>query len=295
MSISVVSFGEVLWDIIDNKEYIGGAPFNVSAHLAKLGCNAAMVTRLGTDERGRKALDAIRRLGVSTELVQIDPERPTGTAEVRLAEGGVPTFFLPPGAAYEFITIGEDEIKKLSNYELFCFGSIVQKARVSRDSLRTILSRVRFDQVFFDVNIRLGFCPQDVIEDSFAAATIVKLNDEEVRIISKVLYGSACTEEGFVRSIMTDYNIGIVCVTKGKDGCTVYDTHSSKSFSEQAVQVADTVGAGDAFSAAFLYTYSKTGDPFESARIGNIMGAFVASQSGAIPEYSDEIKRLIGV
>jgi fructokinase len=231
-----------------------------------------MITRLGEDRRGRAALEAVKTLGVRTDLVQLDPVHPTGTAEVKLTPGGVPTFYLPPGAAYEFIEIGEGELTGLKGFDLFCFGSIVQKAQRSRASLMRILSSVKFTQIFFDVNIRLGFCPKDVIENSFSAATIVKLNDEEVKIISKLLYGSVLGEDDFSGRVSGDYGIDILCVTKGKDGCTVYDGKRSESFSEHTVTVVDTVGAGDAFSAAFLATYSKTGDPFESGGSGTLWG-----------------------
>ncbi|OGO81199.1 MAG: hypothetical protein A2Y21_00825 [Clostridiales bacterium GWC2_40_7] len=297
MKAKILSCGEVLWDIIDGKEHIGGAPFNVAAHMARLGCSSSIITRIGKDERGDKALTAMKSLGVDTAFVQTDSVHDTGTAEVTLAGLGVPTFYLPENVAYEFIDINNKDIERIATgkFDVLYFGTLVQKSLVSRNSLYKILESLQFKNVFYDVNIRLDFFPEEIIRKSFSHSTIVKLNEGEVKLISQLLYGKPLQEKEFIYRVMDEFSIDIICVTKGKDGCSVYSENTSASYPEHPVKVVDTVGAGDAFSAAFLTHYSKSGDPNESARIGNIMGAYVASQHGAIPEYSEEIRKLMSI
>lgn len=297
MQRRILTYGAVLWDIIDGIEYIGGAPFNVAAHAAKLGCKSSIITRIGNDDRGSKALDVMRELGVDTSFVQVDPVHDTGTAVVMLAGLGVPTFYLPRDTAYEYIDLGDDDMEKIraSGFDALCFGTLEQMNAVSRNSLHRLLECVRFKHVFYDVNIRLDFYPEDIIKKSLEHSTIVKMNDGELGLISELLYGKAVSEAEFAKRFMEDYHISVLCVTKGKDGCSVYKDNSSISFPEYVVKVEDTVGAGDAFSAAFLAHYLKSGDAFESSRLGNIMGAYVASRKSAIPEYTDEIRKLMGL
>lgn len=297
MKYKALSYGEILWDIIDGEEHIGGAPFNVAAHMAKLGCSSSVITRIGKDIRGNKALDIMKKLGVDTSFVQTDPEHETGTAGVTLTGLGIPEFKLLENAAYEFIDVDAQVIQRIdeTQFDVLCFGTLVQKNAVSRNSLYRILESLKFKNVFYDVNIRLDFYPEDILRRSFSHATVIKLNEGEVKLISRLLYGKELEEKEFVRQVMDEFSIKIICITKGKEGCSVFSGNAVAGWPEHVVTVVDTVGAGDAFSAAFLTNYLKTGDPFESARLGNMMGAYVASQHGAIPEYTKEIRSLMGI
>ncbi|NJD04354.1 MAG: carbohydrate kinase [Ruminiclostridium sp.] len=297
MRFKPLSYGAVLWDIIDGREHIGGAPFNLAAHLAKFGCSSSIITRIGKDKRGEKALAMMKNLGVDTSFVQTDPKHDTGIAEVTLTGLGVPAFNLPENAAYEFIDANDQIIERIDKikFDVLCFGTLEQKNTVSRNSLYRILESLQFKNIFFDVNIRLDFFPEEIIRKSFSHSTIVKLNEGEARLLSQLLYGRFLDEKEFVRRVIDEFSINVICITKGKDGCSVYSGNTAASYPEHVVKVVDTVGAGDAFSAAFLAHYQKSGDPFESARLGNIMGAYVASQHGAIPEYTEEIRKLTGM
>ncbi|MCE5198314.1 MAG: carbohydrate kinase [Armatimonadota bacterium] len=289
----VLSYGAVLWDIIEGKEYIGGAPFNVAAHLAKLGCASSMVTRVGSDRLGDAALDVMKRLGVDTTFAQVDAVHPTGTAEVSLTGNGIPTFYLPPDSAYNFIEADDQLLSQLNHtgFDVICFGTLEQRGETSRNSLYKILDLVHTEHVFYDVNIRLDYYPEDVLRRSFEFSTIVKINEDECGLIAQRLYGKNFSEVEMVERLRVDFAVQVVCVTKGGDGCTVHAGGESRSYPVEPVTVVDTVGSGDAFSGAFLNHYCRTEDPFESACLGNKLGSYVASQRGAIPEYSEEIKR----
>lgn len=290
-----LSFGEVLWDLIDGKEYIGGAPFNEAAHLARLGCESFMLTRVGRDALGERALNEMERLGVVRTYAQVDSEHPTGWAKVSLNSGGVATFAFPDNPAYEFIDAGDETLASLARLRLdaICFGTLVQKGRVSCESLLRTLATLKASHVMYDVNIRLNFYPPEIVERSLTFSTIVKLNDDELPLVSLRLYGCRLAEREFASRLGHDYPVQVVCVTKGAAGCSVYSAGKVHNVAGTLVDVVDTVGAGDAFSAAFLRHYVLTGDVAEAARRGNRLGAYVASQAGAVPEYSDDIRNAL--
>ena len=290
--LRILSCGEVLWDIIHDQEHIGGAPFNLAAHLAQLGCDARMLTRIGDDPRGKAALAEMGRLGVYCSLVKIDPDHPTGYARVNLSGDGVASYTFPPNPAYNFIEADDGLIRSLAaaDFDAICFGTLQQKGDRTRASLMRVPRDVPARQVFFDINIRMKFYPAEVLRESLSLSTIVKLNEDEVPRVAQRLYDQAMPEPELAARLSRDFPIRIVCITKGPAGCIVFRGNESQTIPiESPVKVADTVGAGDAFSAALLQHYCKTGDPFASARHGNLLGAYVASKTGAVPAYDSAI------
>ena len=252
MNCKVLCIGEVLWDIIRGHEHIGGAPFNLAAHLARLGCAASILTRVGTDPRGAAAIAAMQELGVDTSLVQSDARHPTGWAKVELTGDGIPTFAFPDDPAYNFIEADDGTLTRLAvePWDAICFGTLQQKGPQSRESLIRVLRSVPARQVLYDVNIRLDFYPPD-IRQSLGFSTVVKLNADEAPLVARRLYGDSLTEAELAKRLAGDFPLRVLCVTKGADGCTVYSGDEARSYACEPVHVADTVGAGDAFSAAF--------------------------------------------
>lgn len=293
--MKALSFGEVLWDLIGDREYIGGAPFNLAAHLAQCGVDVAMMTRIGTDARGGRAHSEMNRLDVRDQFVQVDPARPTGWAKVDLDERGVATFEFPDDPAYNFIEVDDSVLRQLSvsSLDIVCFGTLIQRGEVARASLYRLLDTVQAAHVFYDVNIRLDYYPESVVRESLQRSTIVKLNAGELILLSRRLYGDEFAEEDFAERLSADYGLDVVCVTKEADGCTVYagdETHDSPA---PSVQVADTVGAGDAFSAGFLQAYCSGKSIAQAATTANALGGYVASRSGAVPAYSSELRQTL--
>ena len=288
----ILTIGEVLWDVIDGTEHIGGAPFNLAAHLSRLGCGAFLLTRIGADPRGQAAMLEMKKLGVETEQVQRDLQHPTGWALVELTDDGTATYHFPDNPAYNFIEIDDTSLNQLAKipFDAICFGTLQQKGERTRRSLMKVLGSVPAAHVLYDVNIRLDFYPADVLRQSLAFSTIVKLNADETQMIAQRLYGAVLPEAELALRLATDFPVRLVCVTKGAEGCTIYGDGASHSFACERVNVVDTVGAGDAFTAAFLQHYCRTGDFAVSAQRGNLLGAYVASRSGAVPEYDDSIR-----
>lgn len=289
----VLAIGEVLWDIIRGQEHIGGAPFNLAAHLAQLGCDAGIQTRVGSDARGLAAVKEMTRLGVDASLVQTDPRHPTGWALVELTETGVPTFSFPDDPAYNFIEADETTFGRLAaaNYDAICFGTLQQKGDVTRATLRQLLEAVPAKVVFFDVNIRLDFYPKEILRQSLRHSNVVKLNADEAPLVAERLYGEQLSESDLAARLASDFPVRALLVTHGAEGCRVYHGGEARHLPGERVTVADTVGSGDAFSAAFLQRFCATGDPFEGARRGNLLGAYVASRPGAVPQYDETIRQ----
>lgn len=293
--MKVLSFGAVLWDIIGGQEYIGGAPFNLAAHLAQCGAEVSMMTRVGADRLGERAREEMTRLGVGTTLVQTDAHHPTGWAQVELSGEGVPTFRFPDDPAYNFIEADEACLQGLSaaQFDVICFGTLEQKGEVTRRTLHRLLKSVKPRHVFYDVNVRLDFYPESILRAAVSHATVVKLNEDEVRLIGPALYGGELSEQDFVKRLCTGSPVEVVCVTKGPDGCAIFADGQLRSFPAPQVTVVDTVGSGDAFGAGFLHKFCRGRSPFEAAEMANALGAFVASCRGAVPRYTDSIKQML--
>jgi len=287
----VLTIGEVLWDIIESKEFIGGVPLNVAGHLAAMGAEAAVLTRLGQDERGQKALDFMHSYGIADTFVQKDEKLATGTAIVTLDEKGIPSYDLPV-SAYDALSADEKVIESLNAWQpdVLCYGTICQRGEVSRKAIGKVIESVKCKTAFFDVNIRLGFYPKEVLLQGFEHADILKINDEECELISRLFDGAAATPEQFAAQMMERHGIKTVVVTMGAKGCYVRWDGGDGFAQSEKVQVADTVGAGDAFSAAFLAALHRGKTPYEAAVCGNLLGGYVASHAGAIPAYDEAIR-----
>jgi fructokinase len=284
--LDLVAFGEILWDVIDGVPHIGGAPFNLAAHAVRCGLSAAAVSRVGDDALGHRALGEMRRLGVDRRWVAVDSGLPTGTVTVALASGQ-PTYTIHERVAWDAIRLSENELAELvaERPRLVCFGTLVQRHEVSRQALAQVLGLCPFAEVFYDVNLRQTYWSGEQVEAGLARATLVKVNDDEARVLGGLLFGGACEPEPFARAVLERHPARAVIVTRGADGCLVCERgRTAVRCPGIQVAVADAVGAGDAFSAAFLAAWLKGATAAEAGAAGNARGAWVASQRGAVPE-----------
>ena len=294
--MKVLSFGEILWDIIEGKHYLGGAPFNYAAHLAQCGAEVQMISRLGEDQLGKEAFAAAQNLGVGTTFIQWDEQKPTGTVDVFLANGQ-PSYTIHPNVAYDFLDF--ESLKAVGlldqTFDVFAFGTLAQRDATSRATLYSLLDTMKFKHVFYDVNLRKDCYTPENVKASLEHSTMLKLNDEEVEYISGVLFDESLTIEAFCEKVAAECAQNLIIVTAGAKGCYVFYEGVLHFVESKKVKVADTVGAGDSFSAAFTYTFFHTGDPVASAAAANLVGGFVASSHGPIPSYSPEIKTVLGI
>lgn len=290
----VLSFGEILFDVIEGENYLGGAPLNFAAHLAQLGVESFIYSRVGTDELGALALEKIARIGVKTEFIQQDDTHPTGTVPVEF-KNGHPDYTILENVAYDFIETANEQLLKETAFDVLYFGTLIQRSPVSKKTLAELIGQKKFSHVFCDVNLRKNCYTKETIRESLRHCTILKLNDDEVEVLSAMLYQQALDMETFTSRLAGDYGLEIIIITAGEKGCHVYENKQLKLVSGYPATVVDTVGAGDSFSAAFVYHYFKKRDALKAAAIANRLGAFVASSRGPLPEYSLEIRKALEI
>lgn len=294
--MKLLAFGEILWDIVGDEKYLGGAPFNLAAHAARCGAEAAILSRLGDDALGAEALDAVTQYGVDDQLVQRDAEHATGTVDVTVSEAGQPTYVIHESVAYDHIDLPQSVLDGIldRSFDVFCFGTLAQRSPVSQKSLARVLKGFRgtSTRIFCDINLRQHYYQQDLLEVCLAVSDMVKLNDEEAQVLAGLLYNDAAMARPVLcERLARDMDIDIVLVTLGADGAGVHHEGCYHTVDGCPVQVADAIGAGDAFSAVFLHSLFHGRDPVQAASLANQVGAYVASKPGALPPYNDHIKK----
>ena len=272
-----ISFGEILFDVFPDKATLGGAPLNVAGHLTKLGLNGYILSAVGDDELGKRAISEINNLGLNTEKIStLNYE--TGKAIITLNG---------KNAEYEFnMPCAWDKLPLPEHLSLIYYGTLAQRGN-SKQTLKELLNKVSSDHRFFDVNIRKHFYSDEIIKEGVENATILKLNDEEVDIVLDALKLKMRGYRG-LEELAKSYNLDLVLLTKGKEGTMCYKDKWYRVPCAE-VEVVDTVGAGDSLSAGFLASYIKTGDLEKSLIIGSLIADYVVTKRGAIPEYDEEL------
>ncbi len=295
--MKIISTGEVLWDVFDHSEILGGAPLNFSASLQRLGHTVNLVTGVGTDDRGNRILERMKELGLSTEFVQRISGVDTGIARVTLDSGGSASFVIPRPAAFDSLNIDDQLFSSIAalHGDWIYFGTLSNVSQSNLDLLNEILRDTPTIKGFYDMNLREGHWQLALVEQLAHLATVLKLNDVESEILFHLLYPTErYSLEDFCRRWATQFKIETICVTLGSQGCAVFADDQLRLFPGYRVQVADTVGAGDAFAAGFLHGLSQPWPLDQKAAFANALGALVASRAGATPEYTvEDVKQII--
>jgi len=277
--------GETLWDVLPNGEFLGGAPLNVAGHMARLGTPVALLSRVGTDARGRRALQQLNELGIDLTLMQVDPELPTGEARAVLDHAGSAAYaFLQP-AAWDHLESAAHAVEVARAAPALIYGTLAQRSPASRDVIRRLLSVGRWRVL--DLNLRAPHDDADTALSSLAFADFVKLNDDELVVLAGWL-GVEAARDAVREALALRYGVRTLCITQGARGAVLW--HDGGWTEQPAVptSVADTVGAGDSFLAMLLSRLLQGATPERAMTDAARLAAFVASRSGAIPTYSAE-------
>src|SRR5690349_4455001 len=287
----IVGIGEVLWDLLPGGPRLGGAPFDATANLARLGHTVRFVSAVGDDELGHRALEAAARLGVGTMWIRRTDRAPTGTVEVALDDAGSPRFSIVSPAAYETVDLSDDVIDEAAGWDpgAIAFGTLAQRFAGVRASTRAIIERSSARVRLYDVNLRDGCWDDALVLELLGLATIVKMNDGEAGVIGGLLgLGSSDrTEVAALGTALADRSgIRGVCVTRGAAGASLWIDGARFEVGGIEVDVVDTVGAGDAFAAALLDGLLRGHEPRVALATANRLGAIVASRSGALPDWT---------
>jgi fructokinase len=293
--MKIVGIGEVLWDVIGDKEHLGGASFNFAAHAGGLGHEVYFVSGVGSDERGDRVLACMDQMRLSTRFVRRVEGHPTGIASVSLDATGQPSFHLERPAAYDFPELSGADLRELlaSSPDWIYYGTLHQMSPQAREVTTRLLDASCGTRRFYDINLRPSCYEPQLVRDLMSQATVVKLNDEEVPVVDHICGRSHSSLEEFCRDYAAEFGWESVCVTRGAEGCVLLVGDEWVSAPGYSVKVVDTVGAGDAFAAGFLHGLGCGWPAARVADFANRVGALVASRPGATPAWTtDEIRTL---
>jgi len=281
----ILVFGEMLYDVFPDNTVLGGAAFNLAAHCAKLGNFCTLISAVGSDKPGEKALDIARKLQINTQYVSVVDKHSTGKVLVDVDKNGQPKYKIVQPVAWDYISLLESDYEQIENqqWDCFCFGLLAQRAAVSEKTLHKLLNSLDVKNIYLDVNLRKMFYSKKQIDFSIKCCNILKMNDDEMNVLSDMLFAKPSDLNDFMYKISTQYNVEIVIVTHGEKGASLM--YEGKIIQQKApkVDVNDTVGAGDSFSAAFLNQYLKNNDVSTALYQACELGAKIASQRGAVP------------
>ena len=288
----VVGMGEALWDVLPDGKKIGGAPANFAFHAGQAGMDSRVVSAVGNDALGEEALAALEGKGLNIEAVA-RVEFPTGVVNVSLGEQGIPQYDICEGVAWDNIPFTPALANLASQAQAVCWGSLAQRNEVSRKTIFSFLDAMPSDEArlkVFDINLRQQFYTLEIIEASCRRANVLKINDEELVLVSEMLRLGAGSPEVLCRSLMERYGLSILVLTCGANGSYVFTPVETSYRVTPKVQVADTVGAGDSFTATLvgeLLRKTPVGVAHEHAVE---VAAYVCTQQGAMAEWPDSLR-----
>ncbi len=284
--------GEILWDVFPDHEKFGGAALNFCANLQRLGDQATLLSAVGKDEHGRMALEKMRSLGLSTKGVEEVEALPTGTATVGIATNGEPTFVIHRPAAFDALSISIDSATvgqlKADGVRWIYYGTLLQTKPEIEQYTGDLALYLFPARGFYDINLRSGHWNLPLVKRLSELASVVKLNENEAQTLFAL---TRCDDtefslDGFCQMWASMFDVDVICVTLGPEGCMIYDKGSTYRVPGYAVEVCDSVGSGDAFAAAFLHGYDRGWPISQTADFANALGALVASRAGATPDWT---------
>ncbi|QDU38921.1 2-dehydro-3-deoxygluconokinase [Maioricimonas rarisocia] len=288
----VIGLGELLWDVFPDRRLPGGAPANVAFQAGQLGCRGVVASRVGTDDLGDELCSYLDEKGLDSSYVQRDPEHPTGRVTVELSDDGQPDFTIHEHVAWDFLAFEEPLQQVAGEASAVCFGTLAQRSPIARQTIHSVLAATPQNCLrVYDVNLRQQFYDRSWVEPSLEKASVVKLNHDEVGILAGQL--ELPTDPiGFAGAVQDKFAIDWVCITRGADGCLIATNDETVDVPGRPIEVVDTVGAGDAFTAALITTRLEGWPLRPAAEFANRVGGLVASRSGAMPTLTEELAEL---
>lgn len=290
MPSTIVGLGEVLWDLFPDGAQFGGAPANFACHAAMLGAEAFMVSQVGDDVLGDRAIAALRRRGVETRYISRSRDHATGTVQVTLDGAGQPRFEIAEDAAWDHIPWSDDLAELAGRTDAVGFGTLAQRGETSRETIRRFLESTGPGCLrIFDVNLRRPFIDRRVVLESLTLADAVKLNDEELPLLASMCGLAGSTRE-MLEGLRDRYGLRLVALTCGAEGAILLAGGEIVECAGISVAVKDTVGAGDAFTAAMAMGWLEGRALDAIGRHACRVAAFVCSQAGGTPELPAELR-----
>lgn len=291
MNKTVVGLGEILWDIFPERKVLGGAPANFAYHVSQFGYNGYAVSAIGDDLLGKEILSNLEEKGLNYLIETTD--FPTGTVEVTLDKAGVPQYEILENVAWDNIPFTAKTLNLAKNTRTVCFGSLAQRNGVSRETIKSFLAAMPDDSLkIFDINLRQHFYTKELIDESLQLSNMLKINDEEVLVVADLYGFENDNEQDICKRLLSMYNMDIIILTKGTEGSFVFTPKETSFQPTPKVHVADTVGAGDSFTAAFVASYMHGDRISDAHQLAMEVSAYVCTQHGAMPKLPDAYKEM---
>lgn len=290
MNLKIVSVGEVLWDLLPDGRHLGGAPANFAYHTHSLGAETSLVSRVGKDTAGDDILSQFHSWRLPAHLAQRDGVE-TGRVTVALDQAGVPQFTIHEPAAWDFIELTAPAVEAARQADVICFGSLAQRRKESRQAIQQLVAATSPDALrIFDINLRQQFYSREVIVKSFELANVIKLNDTELTTLTQMFDLNPRVETA-VEELARRFDLNTIAVTSGAAGSYLFQKGRWSHLKSKPIEVADTVGAGDAFNAALAVGLANGMDLEKVHQLANEAASFVCTQHGATPAMPASLVR----
>lgn len=283
-AFNIIGLGEILWDILPTGKHLGGAPANFAYISTQLGNNGFVLSRIGNDEFGREIFDGLKSKNISTDFIQTDAENQTGIVNVEL-KNGQPSYEIVENVAWDFLELTESWKDVAEKCDAVCFGSLAQREEISRKTIRKFVEKTKGLRIF-DVNLRRHYFSDDILYESFRLANVVKLNHEELPIVSKIFEIKGANLVKTAEKLLSQFALNIICVTRGGNGSLLITKDAVSEHNGLEIEIADTIGAGDSFTAGMTHGILRDWNLEKINGFANNVGAFVASNTGAMPDFS---------
>ena len=285
----LVGLGEILWDVLPDGKQLGGAPANFAYHAQALGGQGVVVSCIGNDELGKEILSSLDELQLQRQYVSVDNSHPTGTVTVKLDEDGKPDYIIHENVAWDFIPFNSSLSVLAAQTAAVCFGSLCQRSPVSRKTIRSFLAATSADCIrVLDINLRQPYFNREIINTMLELSNVLKLNDEELAVVANLL-GITGSETDILSQLAERYALRLIALTRGASGSRLYAQGEDSNHQGFPAQIADTVGAGDSFTAAMTLELLNSKNLDTINKYANRVASFVCSQSGATPKLPDSL------
>lgn len=279
----ILGVGELLWDLLPSGRQLGGAPANFAYHAHSLGAEARVVSRVGNDAEGRDAVAYLQSRGLNPQFISVDPQAPTGTVSVELSAGGTPSYTIHENVAWDSLTATRQVLDFAAQADVICFGTLGQRSPGARQAIQAILQAgSQGTRCLLDVNLRQHFWSRELLLDSLKLANILKLNHEELPVLAG-MFGWSGEESQQLRQSAAEFELEAVALTKGAAGSVLLLGGQLVACPGSAIQVMDTVGAGDSYTAALALGILAGRDPRWIIQFAHEVADYVCTQAGAMP------------
>lgn len=286
----ILGLGEILWDLLPEGKKLGGAPTNFAYFANVLGQDGVVASKIGKDPLGKEIVSEMEKLGLASKYIQTDKKYPTGTVGVELDKNGQPDYIIYRNVAWDHLELNKDWEILAKEAKAICFGTLAQRSKESKETINNFLNLSSSTAIkFLDLNIRQDFFSVDLIIDSIRMADMLKLNTSELKLIRELLkYPDKMAEKELCLKIIDEFELQLLCLTRGEDGSLILNKEDYYDHPGYKASVMDTIGAGDAFSAAVVIQYLKGKTIREISDSANRLGAWVSSRSGPTPRIDKD-------